>query len=67
LGLRGEEGDGLGVCHLCPWGWDHEGKLFCTFALCTQSKMFYCKLFWAPLKLSVIDSIFLFLHKKHIM
>jgi hypothetical protein len=44
-----------------------EGKLLCTFALCTQSKMFYCKLFWAPLKLNVIDSTFLFLHKKHIM
>jgi hypothetical protein len=45
-------------------GWDQEGKLLCTFTLCTQSKMFYCKLFRAPLKLNVIDSNFLFLHNK---
>jgi hypothetical protein len=66
MGLRAEEGASLGVCHLCPWGWDHEVKLLGTFALCTQSKMFYCKLFQAPLKLDMIDSTFLFLHKKNI-
>jgi hypothetical protein len=65
LGLREEEEASLGVCHLCSW--EHEGKQLCTFALCTQPKMFYWKLFWEPLKLNVIDSIFVFLYKKHIM